>query len=501
MTSDKRDNHKYVARIAIGTKAGRTQYRYFYDQASYSAYLKQAKSLNTNSGIKSKTTTTSTSKTKKSAVSKTSKTTNKLDANFSKNIKDLGKKLSKNNPAIKQFAKDTKALKEMIKNYTSSKQSVSDSKTKKAESNTKADQKRTFVTEKKVEPKKASEIASKKSDKKLNHILSDALKTKKSDSETSKAIKNKLNEVINKTLDDVRKQKEQQSQQKESAKNEVKTTDKPVKSDNTSGKSVTLPNGTTKQFSSIDEYNDYQARLEYQKNSPEFMSKIPKIPGDIVHSKMEDMEKINEKYDPQSDEYSRNCSNCSVAYELRRRGYDVEAKPRDDTYNGKRDRFYDYFENAKVVGIAGDGSSVTYDERYVRDCADKDGKVSLKNDNDKKTYDLDKNDQTYTAASIEKGILDNSPPGSRGFISVSWKAGSAHSIMYEVDSKGKVTIRDSQTYDEYELDELADRVKKVSICRSDNLQIKEDILNAVQVNADNEREYYVDKRTAYRYKK
>ena len=30
---------------------------------------------------------------------------------------------------------------------------------------------------------------------------------------------------------------------------------------------------------------------------------------------------------------------------------------------------------------------------------------------------------------------------------------------------------------------------------------KEDILNAVQVNADNEREYYVDKRTAYRYKK
>ena len=68
--------------------------------------------------------------------------------------------------------------------------------------------------------------------------------------------------------------------------------------------------------------------------------------------------------------------------------------------------------------------------------------------------------------------------------------------MYEVDKKGKVTIRDSQTYDEYSLDELAPYVKKVRITRTDNLQLKEGILDAVVTNKDDKRRYYVDKRIA-----
>ena len=78
-------------------------------------------------------------------------------------------------------------------------------------------------------------------------------------------------------------------------------------------------------------------------------------------------------------------------------------------------------------------------------------------------------------------------------IDVDWKSGGAHSIVYEVDKNGKVTIRDSQTYDEYTLDELSSEVSRIRICRTDNLELKEDILHAVQPNENKKRKYYADK--------
>lgn len=262
---------------------------------------------------------------------------------------------------------------------------------------------------------------------------------------------------------------------------------------------VKLPNGKTRYFYKQSEYDAYLKRLKYQEDEPGFMKKIAKIAKDKIFTAKEDMSKVNETYDPYDDATSRNCSNCSAAYELRRRGYDVEAKPNDgDKYNGRHDRVYDYFEGAKFLGVYGDGSTLTHNEKYIR---------RIQNDEDtildrfkyKDDYKFYTTDQSYTSKSIEKAIKANNPPGSRGFIDVEWKAGSAHSIVYEVDNKGKITIRDSQTYDEYSLDELAPRVKKVRIARTDNLQLKEGILGAVTTNKDNERQYYVNKGYAYSY--
>ena len=195
------------------------------------------------------------------------------------------------------------------------------------------------------------------------------------------------------------------------------------------------------------------------------------------------MSKVNEKYDPYNDDRSTNCANCSAAYELRRRGYDVEAKPNDETYNGKSARVHDYFENAEIIGVYGDGSTTTVNEKsWLK-------RVTNLDD----SYKFYAKDQSYSSKSIEKAIKSNNPPGSRGFIDVEWKAGSAHSIVYEVNSKGKVVIRDSQTNDTYSLEELAPNVKKVRITRTDNLKLKKGILGAVTENVDKDRDYYVDK--------
>jgi hypothetical protein len=46
------------------------------------------------------------------------------------------------------------------------------------------------------------------------------------------------------------------------------------------------------------------------------------------HSIQQDLAAVNPNYETGAREYTLNCGNCTVAYELRRRGLDVEAGPR-----------------------------------------------------------------------------------------------------------------------------------------------------------------------------
>lgn len=256
---------------------------------------------------------------------------------------------------------------------------------------------------------------------------------------------------------------------------------------------VKLPNGRTEQFDSIDEYQDYKERLDYQKNEPDFMKDVPDISDNRVYTKLDDQNQINEEYNYYEESRSMNCGNCSMAYELRRRGYDVQAKEVTDDYNGRADRIFDYFEDAEMLCIFGDGSTVSLDEERARKVWD-----HTATDDDFEGHDDELRAwtelQSFTPETIEKGIIDNNPPGSRGMIDVNWKSGGAHSIIYEVDLNGKVTIRDSQTFDQYGLEELADRVDHIRITRTDNLKLKEESLNAVEPNKRGKRTQYVDKR-------
>lgn len=256
---------------------------------------------------------------------------------------------------------------------------------------------------------------------------------------------------------------------------------------------VKLPNGKYRYFYSKDEYESYLKRLTYQESEPEFMKDIPKISKNKIFTADQDMDKINETYSPYNDSTSQNCANCSVAYELRRRGYDVEAKANggEEDYNGRLDRMYDYFENAKILNINEDGTTFAANEKFVRKACSK-GYNWIDELKYKKDVVFDKSSQSYTAASMEKAIKKNNPPGSRGMIDVTWNAGGGHSLIYEVDKKGKVTIRDSQSYDSYSVDEIASQIKLARITRTDDLKLKKKILSAVTPNVDGDRKYQVD---------
>lgn len=76
-------------------------------------------------------------------------------------------------------------------------------------------------------------------------------------------------------------------------------------------------------------------RLEVSKEYID--SNFTKIKGE--HSIEDDLAKTNPKYN-ESGYYHINCQRCSYAYELRRRGYDVEAYPNDDDYGRKKGSFW-----------------------------------------------------------------------------------------------------------------------------------------------------------------
>ena len=161
-------------------------------------------------------------------------------------------------------------------------------------------------------------------------------------------------------------------------------------------------------------------------------------------NKRQDMSRINPDYDVFNRGTTRNCTLCTTAYELRRRGYDVEA-------------------NYSNIG------------REIKDVS-KFFKNTTKRD--------------WVTASGEKGImkaLDKMPEGSRGNI-CAWVAESLygprtrHSMVWEKEG-GKITIRDCQTDTVYKHDGLfvTDNPfrpkgiilakKAVQILRTDNREI------------------------------
>ena len=191
-------------------------------------------------------------------------------------------------------------------------------------------------------------------------------------------------------------------------------------------------------------------------------------------------------------EYGMNCSNCSVAYDMRMRGYDVQAKGRSETNN--------------ILGYAGTDSINDIEKMYdgnatkrgVKDIAivydqpiNEESKELL---NNSKSSKVDKKYQTWADKSIDnKKYINNLEQemlkggnGSRGIFQCYWVenghyTGSGHSMAYEVRNN-KVVIVDAQVNREYSLDQFYEVSTGASFMRTDNLEpndkIKQKIKNS-----------------------
>lgn len=248
--------------------------------------------------------------------------------------------------------------------------------------------------------------------------------------------------------------------------NKKKVTTKPLKGHKYIAK-VKISDGTYRYFYDQDEYNAYLKKKEYQEDSPSFMDVFKKTPSmetseeamakinphvdwsysqykyynelpDEQVKKLKESGKVSQKTVGDTQAYDMNCMNCTTAYELRRRGYDVEA-----------------------------GAWRASNTQYA----------SLEN-----WYEGVKVKEVKKANNLIKAIQSDNPPGSRGNLMVQWSNGGGHSMAYEVDSKGKVHILDPQTNSVVDEDKLPDLISSAHYARTDNLKLKEGVLDTVAPN-------------------
>ena len=143
-------------------------------------------------------------------------------------------------------------------------------------------------------------------------------------------------------------------------------------------------------------------------------------------SREDDMAKVNPLFNTKLPDTSRNCIYCTTAYEMRRRGYDVQAKEnKTDSTGIYATSITRCFPGSKIVDVAN-----------AEDVLKTKGKLS--------SYAY--NTGVYNPI-VKKTIktLESQGEGARGTLLVLWKSGwGGHALSYEI-SDGKLNIIDSQS--------------------------------------------------------
>ena len=278
-------------------------------------------------------------------------------------------------------------------------------------------------------------------------------------------------------------------------------------------------------FYSQEEYDRWNEKQWYQENEPDYMKDIPEVVDDMTDE--DDMYEIND-YQTDDDYASHtNCVMCTMAYELRQRGYDVDAIDESSWYT--LNNVSDCFKNIEMHGYLGDPDSQKqavkkmyindYGEDYLHELyelsntkgyyyntfedymdyrADEYIKKNLKSQtstgykyansaytrsseySNESTCDTSAN---ISASNITNEIKTYSGNDSRGNFLVYWASGGGHSMAYEVDSNGDIKILDCQNNLTYTVDEVLNMgCTSVFFYQTDNLALKEGILDAVTNN-------------------
>lgn len=181
----------------------------------------------------------------------------------------------------------------------------------------------------------------------------------------------------------------------------------------------------------------------------------------------EDAKTVNPAFKDAFQNSKKNCSLCTIAYELRRRGYDVIAarsekgRSREDI----GDFFNGTFKNSWTFpGDLDNG----LDEVAALDRLKKDGMY--------KTF------SKAEAATLVNRLAEE-PVGARGIIGVNWPGGGGHHMAYEVTENGP-NIVDAQTgkvYDRKSSVNLLRGVITYEHDRLDNLDMNLEVIKGVAV--------------------
>ena len=176
------------------------------------------------------------------------------------------------------------------------------------------------------------------------------------------------------------------------------------------------------------------------------------------------------------DEYAMNCVSCSIAYEMRRRGYDVESVPSKEA----RGRLATEYENAFHNTERGTLYNMDINSEY--------NKYSSRNQTteDYYRYAISRNDAPGTEDSwIDRSLdtLRKQGEGASGILSIRmWQGGGGHALHYTIKN-GDVVITDAQINERYTdpVAYLSNKAFSATYFRLDNATINpEGITNFVR---------------------
>ncbi len=201
-----------------------------------------------------------------------------------------------------------------------------------------------------------------------------------------------------------------------------------------------IPKGFSKLYAMrmpYDTYAEYEAAMKYNKkhagfstsiaqNNRELSAVLPVLQGKIMNFTEADGSKCNPNYslaDAKDLGYHHNCQTCTMTYELRRRGFDVEAKPNPvlKGYSKYRamNRFY-AINNCEWTDrfLTADGKSVEYELS-----------IGIKD----------------TGFAKLKFIEDKTAAQGRYEVYCAWKKGDAHVFIVERQKDGNLLWFDPQS--------------------------------------------------------
>ena len=157
----------------------------------------------------------------------------------------------------------------------------------------------------------------------------------------------------------------------------------------------------------------------------------------------EDMAACNPKY-LKGGVYKNNCISCALAYDMRRRGYDVESAPIDTTSatNGSLPVQLGFYKGEKL-----------------------------------EVFEVPKD--LYAATKQFSNQILKYGDGSRGMLRIRWKNGDGHAVIWEVDGNS-VIVRDPQNNTIVDLSDYMCRAKTFYYFRTDNLEPTEKVTQFVK---------------------
>lgn len=175
----------------------------------------------------------------------------------------------------------------------------------------------------------------------------------------------------------------------------------------------------------------------------------------------EDMERVNPGYMNWDANTKNNCVLCTMSYELRRRGYDVQAQKATQGYS--EELVKDWYTGSKIKrseGSLSDADAINNAiHGYPMNATQKSAMI------------------TNTVHEIEK-----QPKGARGMLSVTWdRTTSGHALSY-ANENGKMVLYDTQANERYEGEaakNYLERCSQIGVIRLDNCKINNKYIKEV----------------------